>query len=106
MIAVTYVDYGGAVHQVLVEEGTTLMEGAINNNIMGIEADCGGSCACATCHIYIDQGWQSVIPLIKPLEQNMLNFALGVAEGSRLSCQIYATKALDGLVVRLPERQI
>ncbi len=82
------------------------MEGAVNNNIPGIEAECGGACSCATCHVYVDPAWFEATGTPKHLEQDMLECALDLQETSRLSCQIEVSDELDGLVVRMPELQI
>ena len=81
------------------------MEGAVKNNIPGIDADCGGACACATCHVYVNEGWYEKLPKPSDAEVDMLDMALAVEPNSRLSCQIKVTDALDGLVVRMPEDQ-
>jgi 2Fe-2S ferredoxin len=82
------------------------MEGAVKNAIPGIDADCGGACACSTCHVYVDPGWLPKLPKMEPMEEDMLDFAYQPQETSRLTCQIKVTAALDGLVVRMPEKQI
>ena len=81
------------------------MEGARKNNIPGIDADCGGGCSCATCHVYVDPAWQSRVGARNPIEEATLEFAENVEPNSRLSCQIKVTDELDGLVVRTPESQ-
>jgi 2Fe-2S ferredoxin len=81
------------------------MEGAITNEIPGIDADCGGACACATCHVYVDPAWFEKLPPQDEMELSMLDFAIERQANSRLSCQIKVTEALDGLVVRLPKSQ-
>ena len=81
------------------------MEGAIKNKIPGIDADCGGACACATCHVYVQKEWLSKLPSKEDTEEDMLDFAFEVKENSRLSCQLTVTDELDGLVVDLPEKQ-
>ena len=81
------------------------MEGAIRNNVPGIDADCGGACACATCHVYVDADWASAAGKPSAMEESMLDFAEGVEPNSRLSCQIRVSDALDGMVVRLPRSQ-
>jgi 2Fe-2S ferredoxin len=81
------------------------MEGAVKNMIPGIDADCGGACACATCHVYVDQTWLGKIQPMQEMEKTMLDFAEGVEANSRLSCQIQVTEALDGLTVRMPKSQ-
>ena len=82
-----------------------LMETAIRNSIPGIEAECGGACACATCHVYVDDAWIGKLPKREQMEEDMLDFAFDVREGSRLSCQIKVKPELDGLVVTTPEKQ-
>jgi len=105
MAKVTYIEFNGAEHVVDVAEGLSLMEGAVQNMVPGIDGDCGGACACATCHVYIDPAWTSKTGTREPMEQSMLDFASEVKENSRLSCQIKVTKELDGLVLRMPENQ-
>ena len=85
----------------------TVIEGARDNNIPGIEADCGGACACSTCHVYVDASWVKKIPEKEDMEEDMLDFAYSPDENlSRLTCQIEVTDELDGLIVRMPEKQI
>jgi 2Fe-2S ferredoxin len=105
MPRVTYISSSGAVQTVAVPTGTSVMEGAIRNNIAGIIAECGGACSCATCHVYIAQEWRDRVGPQGALEQAILEYVAGVAANSRLSCQIPVTDALDGLVVTLPEQQ-
>ena len=105
MPRVTYVEFNGAEHQVEVPLGLSVMRGAVNNNVPGIDADCGGACACATCHVYVDEAWREKAGEASAMEESMLDFAENVEPNSRLSCQIKITEALDGLVVRLPESQ-
>ena len=105
MAKITYVEFNGAEHAIDVKTGLSVMEGAVKNNIPGIDADCGGACACATCHVYVDDAWLSKTGEKSAMEESMLDFAENVAENSRLSCQIKVTDALDGLVVRMPESQ-
>ncbi|MNT81861.1 Ferredoxin-6 [compost metagenome] len=81
------------------------MENAVRNSVPGIEAECGGACACATCHVYVDEAWTEKVGAPSPMEEDMLDFAADVQPNSRLSCQIKVTAGLDGLVVRVPERQ-
>jgi 2Fe-2S ferredoxin len=81
------------------------METAIKNDIPGIEAECGGACACATCHVYVDEAWFDITGGPSPMEEDMLDFGYDVRANSRLSCQIKVTEALDGLIVTTPERQ-
>ena len=107
MAKITYVEFGGKEHVVDVASGLTVMEGARDNGIPGIEADCGGACACSTCHVYVDEAWVEKLPAIDPMEEDMLDFAYEPDETrSRLTCQLKVTDALDGLVVQMPEKQI
>ena len=107
MARITYIEHSGAEHIVDVKPGLTVMEGARNNNIPGSEADCGGACACSTCHVYVDAAWTERMPQIGDLEEDMLDFAYEpVPQRSRLTCQIKVTDELDGLVVHMPERQL
>jgi len=105
MVQVVYVDAGGARRQVDVPEGYSIMEAAIEGSVPGIEGDCGGACACATCHVHVEPEWLAKLPPMSELEQGMLDFAFGVDETSRLSCQIKLTAELDGIVVHTPESQ-
>jgi 2Fe-2S ferredoxin len=105
MPKVTYIEFSGAEHGVEVRDGLTAMEGAVKNNIPGIDADCGGACACATCHVYVDEAWVEKTGKASAMETSMLDFAENVQENSRLSCQIKVSGALDGLIVRMPESQ-
>ena len=102
---ITYTDKDGKSRTVDAEAGSTVMETAIRNNVPGIEAECGGACACATCHVYVDEEWREKVGEPSPMEEDMLDFAFDVRPSSRLSCQIKVTDALDGLVVRIPEKQ-
>ena len=106
MPKITYIDSSGTARTVDAELGATVMEAAIRNNIPGIEAECGGACACATCHVYVDEAWREATGNPEQMEEDMLDFAFDVRSESRLSCQIKVTDALDGLVVRIPEKQI
>lgn len=107
MVKITYIEFNGTEHTVDVEVGMTVMEGARDNDIPGIEADCGGACACSTCHVYIDPEWIDKIPEKEDMEEDMLDFAYSPDEkSSRLTCQIQITEEIDGLVVRMPEKQI
>lgn len=105
MAKITYIEHNGKVHEIEVKTGLSVMEGAVKNNIPGIDADCGGACACATCHVYVDPEWLAKTGKPAAMEESMLDFAEAVQENSRLSCQIKVTDELDGLVVRLPESQ-
>src|SRR5882757_4734312 len=105
MAKIHFVDHSGAKRTVDIENGATVMEGAIRNAIPGIEAECGGACACATCHVYVDEAWREKVGAPSPMEEDMLDFGFDVRPNSRLSCQIKVSDALDGLVVSTPERQ-
>jgi ferredoxin, 2Fe-2S len=105
MAKIHFVDNSGETRTIEVENGATVMEAAIRNAIPGIEAECGGACACATCHVYVDEAWLPKTGDKSAMEESMLDFAENVAPNSRLSCQINVTDALDGLVVRMPESQ-
>ena len=105
MAKITYIEHDGTEHVVEVKPGLSVMEGAIKNNVPGIDADCGGACACATCHCYVDDAWRDKTGEPSAMEESMLDFAENVEPNSRLSCQIRVTADLDGLVVRLPESQ-
>lgn len=104
---ITFIDAHGESRTVEGETGSTVMETAIRNAIPGIEAECGGACACATCHVYVDDAWMPAVGHAEPMEEDMLDFAYQPdPERSRLTCQIKVTEALDGLVVQMPEKQI
>jgi|SRR5271169_6751835 len=105
MAHIKYLEHDGTARTVEVKEGLSVMEGAIRNNIPGIDAECGGACACATCHVYVEATWQGRLEQPAEMEKNMLEFANNVKPNSRLSCQIRVTKELDGLVVQTPESQ-
>jgi ferredoxin, 2Fe-2S len=109
MPKITYIEHSGRAHQVDVPLGLSVMRGAVTNNVPGIDADCGGECACATCHVYIEPEWQAKVLAEAGApgsqEASMLSFAAVTQDNSRLSCQITVTEALDGLTVRMPEGQ-
>jgi 2Fe-2S ferredoxin len=105
MAKIKYIEHNGKEHVVDVKPGMSVMEGAVKNLIPGIDADCGGACACATCHVYVDQAWTSKIEPMQEMEKTMLDFAEAVETNSRLSCQIKVTEALDGFTVRMPKSQ-
>ncbi len=107
MATITFIEHNGTAHPVEVPPGRTVMEGAVDNNVPGIDADCGGECACATCHVYIDAAWLDRVglPVAGSQEASMLSFAAVTQPDSRLSCQITVTEDLHGLVVRMPEGQ-
>jgi 2Fe-2S ferredoxin len=107
MAKITYIEHSGKKHVVDVANGMTVMEGARDNNIQGIEADCGGACACSTCHVYVDASWVEKLPAKDAMEEDMLDFAWEPdAAKSRLTCQLKVTDDLDGLIVRMPKKQI
>jgi 2Fe-2S ferredoxin len=105
MPRITYIAFGGDEHPVDAASGLSVMEAAVRNNVPGIDADCGGASACATCHVYVDEAWLDRTGQRTDMEQAMLAFAEAVEPNSRLSCQIRLSEALDGLVVRLPQSQ-
>ena len=105
MAKITFIQHNGTEQTVEGIPGMTVMEAAIKNMVPGIDADCGGACACATCHVYVDGAWQSKTGSKSAMEESMLDFAENVEANSRLACQIKVTDELDGLVVRLPESQ-
>ena len=105
MAKIHFVDHTGEKRTIEVENGATVMEAAIRNAIPGILAECGGACACATCHVYVDDAWREATGQPEQMEEDMLDFAFDVRPSSRLSCQIKVTDALDGLVVRIPDKQ-
>ena len=105
MAKITYIEHDGREHVVEVKNSLSVMEGAIRNNVPGIDADCGGACACATCHCYVDEAWRDKTGEPSAMEESMLDFADNVEPNSRLSCQIRVDDDLDGLIVRLPESQ-
>ena len=105
MAKINFVDHSGETRTIDVENGATVMEAAIRNAIPGIEAECGGACACATCHVYVDEAFMPLVGDPQPMEEDMLDFAYDVRPNSRLSCQIRVRDELDGLVVTTPEKQ-
>mgnify|MGYP001186675439 CR=1 FL=1 len=105
MPKITYIEHGGKEHKIDVSNGLTVMEGAVQNDISGIDADCGGSMACATCHVYVKDDWFNRLPKKDSGEDDMLDMAYEPKKNSRLSCQITVTEKLDGLEVNLPEKQ-
>ena len=102
MAKITYIEANGTEHVVEVKAGLSVMEGAVKSNVPGIAADCGGACACATCHVYVAQAWLAKVGATNATEQDMLDYAEGMQPNSRLSCQVIVTEELDGLVVHLP----
>ena len=105
MPKITYKDFNGNSKTIEVDKGLSVMEGAIQNDIPGIDADCGGSMACATCHVYIEQKWLSKLPKAEDAEIDMIDMAFEPKNNSRLSCQLIVDENLDGLVVTTPEKQ-
>ena len=105
MPKITYIEHDGTEHVVESEIGSTVMENAIKAMVPNIEAECGGACPCATCHVYVDPKWVEITGSPSEMEEDMLDFAFDVRDSSRVSCQIKVTEELDGLVVRVPEKQ-
>lgn len=105
MPKIKYIEHNGKEHEVEVPEGWSVMEGAVKNLIPGIDADCGGACACATCHVYVQEPWLAKLEAKQDMEETMLDFAQDLEPGSRLSCQIKVTKDLDGFTVKMPRSQ-
>ena len=105
MSKITYIEHNGKSHCINVQNGLTVMEGAIQNNIPGIDADCGGSMACATCHVYVKEEWFNKLSKKEDGEEDMLDMAFEPNKFSRLSCQLTVTDELDGLTVQLPSKQ-
>ena len=106
MARITYIEHNGKSHTINVENGLTVMEGAVQNDISGIDADCGGSMACATCHVYVKEDWFNKVPSKTEGEDDMLDQAYEPKKNSRLSCQLIVSDELNGLVVNLPEKQV
>ena len=105
MTKVTFIDASGVSREVEAQVGATLMETALRNSVPGIEAECGGACACATCHVYVSEEWTETVGKPSQMEEDMLDFAADVRPNSRLSCQIKIVEALNGLVVTTPAKQ-
>jgi ferredoxin, 2Fe-2S len=105
MAKIIFEEPGGNEHAVDIADGLSIMEGAVKNMVAGIDADCGGACACATCMVYVPEDWRDRLPAKDSTEQAMLEFCPHVDESSRLSCQIKVTAALDGLRLKVPESQ-
>ena len=105
MPKITYKDFNGNSKKIDVENGLSVMEGAIQNGIQGIDADCGGAMACATCHVYVEEEWFDKIPKAEEAEVDMIDMAHEPKKNSRLSCQIIVTDKLEGLVIKTPEKQ-
>ena len=105
MPTVTYVEANGQSHEIDIASGVSLMQGAVDNMIDGIVAECGGACACATCHCYIDDSWVDKLEPASEMEKDLLDCVTDPKDNSRLSCQVKMTDALNGLVIHLPESQ-
>ena len=105
MAKITYIEHNGKNHTIDVTNGLSVMEGAVQNNIPGIDADCGGSMACATCHVYVKEEWFNKLPKAEDGEQDMIDMAYEPKKNSRLSCQLIVSDKLDGLVVNIPSKQ-
>ncbi len=105
MAKITYTDFEGKSRTVEVENGLSVMEGAIQNDIPGIDADCGGSMACATCHVYVEQTWLDKLPKAEDGEIDMIDMASEPKKNSRLSCQLIVSDELDGLLITTPAKQ-
>jgi len=105
MATITYIDFDGNERVIEAKNGETVMEVAVKNSVPGIDADCGGACACATCHVYVDPAFMDKVGQPEDMEQSMLDFAENVKPNSRLSCQITVSDSLDGLSVTTPESQ-
>lgn len=106
MPRITLVEFNGTSHTIEAEVGKSLMLNAIDNSVPGIDADCGGACACGTCHVFVEPAWSEAAGESNPLEGAMLSMRPDQSDSSRLSCQIEVTDAMDGMVVRLPEYQM
>ena len=105
MPKITYRTQDNKTHIIDVQNGLTVMEGAIQNDIPGIDADCGGGMSCATCHVYVDEEWLDKLPVKEDGEEDMLDMAFEPKKNSRLSCQIIVSKEIDGLIVTTPKKQ-
>ena len=106
MTKITYIEHNGKEHTIDVQNGLTVMEGAVQNDIPGIDADCGGSMACATCHVYVKDDWYDKLDEKSEGEDDMIDQAYEPKKNSRLSCQISVSDEIDGLIVNLPEKQV
>ena len=105
MAKIKYIEFDGKEHEIEVSNGLTVMEGAVQNDIPGIDADCGGGMACATCHVYVKEDWLNKLPLKEDGEEDMLDMAFEPKKNSRLSCQLTVSDELDGLIVNIPSKQ-
>ena len=105
MTKITYITSDAKIHEIDVQNGLTVMEGAVQNDIPGIDADCGGGMACATCHVYVQDKWLNKLPKKEDGEEDMLDMAFEPKQNSRLSCQLVVSDDLDGLIVNIPSKQ-
>lgn len=105
MLKIKFVQHGGKAIEINTEEGDSLMQAAVDNEVPGIDADCGGCCSCATCHVYVDKAWIQKVGVVASDEESLLKLVPEREGNSRLSCQITLTKQLDGLIAHLPEYQ-
>ena len=105
MAKIKYIEHNGNQHEIDVANGLSVMEGAVQNDIPGIDADCGGGMACATCHVYVKEEWFNKLPKKEDGEEDMIDMAYEPNKSSRLSCQLTVSEELDGLIVNLPEKQ-
>ena len=105
MPKITYKDNQGNSKTIEVEKGLSVMEGAIQNDVQGIDADCGGSMACATCHVYVEEKWLNKLPKAEEAEEDMIDMAFEPRKNSRLSCQLIVSDELDGLIITTPSKQ-
>ena len=105
MAKITYITHDNKVHSIEVQNGLTVMEGAVQNDIPGIDADCGGGMACATCHVYVEEKWLDKLPKAEDAEVDMIDMAYEPKKNSRLSCQLIVSDELEGLTVTTPEKQ-
>ena len=105
MAKIKYIEFNGTEHQADVANGLSVMEGAIQNDIPGIDADCGGGMSCATCHVYVNEEWLDKLPVKEDGEEDMLDMAFEPKKNSRLSCQLIVSDTLDGLIVNIPSKQ-
>ena len=105
MPKITYNTHDNKTHTIDVQKGLSVMEGAVQNDIPGIDADCGGSMACATCHVYVEEKWLNKLPNAEEGEVDMIDMAFEPKKNSRLSCQIIVSEDLDGLIVTTPSKQ-
>ena len=106
MAKINYITHDNQTHTIDVQNGLTVMEGAVQNDIPGIDADCGGGMACATCHVYVNEEWSDKLPAKEDGEEDMLDMAYEPNKFSRLSCQVIVSDELDGLIVNIPEKQV